>query len=60
VRDPVDLKPTTPFRAYASYTISQGKAQLERVTTVPAAARTPAVFQRKTETPTPKPSTPQR
>lgn len=50
VRDPVDLKPPTPFRAYASFTITQGKAVAERTSvkpTAPLAPRTPAVFERK-------------
>lgn len=30
VREPVDMQPSIPFRAYASFTIIKGKAEVER------------------------------
>lgn len=51
VRDPVDIQPSSPFKAYASFTINEGKAEAERVSraAVAASVRTPKVFERKKE-----------
>lgn len=63
VREPEDMEPSTPFKAYASFTITKGKAEVERVVsraTVPAPVKTPKVFERKKAEIQPKPTTPQR
>ncbi|WP_395735911.1 hypothetical protein [Prosthecobacter sp.] len=51
VRDPVDIKPSAPFRPYASFTVTQGKAVADRMppstpaVTAPA-SRTPKTTER--------------
>lgn len=62
-RNPVDLQPSAPFRAQASFTISQGKATPDLTRVVPSRPvpmRTPAVFQRKTKSSNLNPMAPQR
>lgn len=50
VREPVDMQPTSPFRAYASFSISKGKAVIEHAAVTPkptVLAKTPEAFYRK-------------
>ena len=51
VREPEDMEPSTPFKAFASFTITRGKAEVERVVQakIPAPVHTPKVFERKKE-----------
>jgi len=52
MREPVDVEPSTPFRAYATFNIIKGKAEVERQgqPAVTAPPKTPKVFERKAAT----------
>ncbi len=51
VREPQDMKPSMPYKVYATFTITKGKAEVKRVSRSNAVPlpKTPKVFERKME-----------